>query len=338
MRVLLYSHQACLLHDSGLGHPERPDRIGAALAGVRASGLQVVEREAPPVPVEALYAIHQPEYVERIKVACSSGGRQLDPDTAVVAESWEAALRAAGSGLAAIDDLRRGDGDTAFLAVRPPGHHAGPAAARGFCIFNNIAISAAALVAEGERVAILDWDVHHGDGTQQSFYGSADVLYLTVHQFPFYPGSGWIDETGEGAGLGLTVNVALPADSAGDVLADTVDEIFGPVLEEFAPDWVLVSAGYDGHRADPLAELKFESDDFGWVAERLVSGYRGRSLVFLEGGYDLEAISESSSTTVRGIGGESFPRPTGASSPSAHELVGRARQVAGRHWTNVQGR
>jgi acetoin utilization deacetylase AcuC-like enzyme len=337
MRVLLYSHPVCLLHDNGPGHPERPERIGAALAGVRSSGLEVVEREAPPAPVEALYPVHHPEYVERIEAACALGGRMLDPDTAVVAGSWEAALRAAGSGLAAIDDLRRGDGDMAFLAVRPPGHHAGPSQARGFCIFNNIAISAAALVAAGESVAILDWDVHHGDGTQQTFYDSADVLYLTVHQFPFYPGSGWIEETGQGAGSGLTVNVALPAGAAGDVLSDAVDEIFEPVLRDFAPDWLLVSAGYDGHRADPLAELRFESDDFGWVAERLVSGYRGRAIVFLEGGYDLEAISESSSTTVRGIGGESFSRPTGSSSAPAHEMVRRARQVAGRHWSIVQG-
>ena len=337
MKALLYSHPACLLHDSGLGHPERPDRIGAALAGVRASGLEISEREAPPAPVEALYPIHQPEYVQHIEVACASGGRLLDPDTAVVAGSWEAALRAAGSGLSAIDDLRSGDGDMAFLAVRPPGHHAGPSAARGFCVFNNIAISTAALVAEGDRVAILDWDVHHGDGTQQTFYDSADVLYLSAHQFPFYPGSGWIEETGQGPGSGLTVNVALPAGSAGDTLADAVDEIFEPVLRDFAPDWVLVSAGYDGHRADPLAELRFESDDFGWVAERLVSGYRGRSIVFLEGGYDLEAISESSETTVRGIGGEAFPRPDGASSAPAHEMVRRARQVASRHWSNVQG-
>jgi len=337
MKALLYSHPACLLHDSGLGHPERPDRIGAALAGVRASGLEVSEREAPPAPVEVLYPIHQPEYVEHIEAACASGGRLLDPDTAVVAGSWEAALRAAGSGLAAIDDLRRGDGGMAFLAVRPPGHHAGPSAARGFCVFNNIAISAAALVAEGDRVASLDWDVHHGDGTQQAFYDSADVLYLSAHQFPFYPGSGWIEETGQGAGSGMTVNVALPAGSAGDTLADAVDEIFEPVLRDFAPDWVLVSAGYDGHRADPLAELRFESDDFGWMAERLVSGYRGRSIVFLEGGYDLGAISESSSTTVRGIGGEVFPRPDGASSAPAHEMVQRARQVTSRHWSNVQG-
>jgi acetoin utilization deacetylase AcuC-like enzyme len=337
MRALLYSHPACLLHDNGFGHPERPDRIGAALAGVRSSGLEIAEREAPPAPVEALSPIHHPEYVKRIEVACASGGGMLDPDTAVVAGSWEAALRAAGSGLAAIDDLRSGEGDVAFLAVRPPGHHAGASAARGFCIFNNIAISAEALVAAGHRVAILDWDVHHGDGTQQAFYESGDVLYLSVHQFPFYPGGGWIDETGHGAGSGLTVNVALPAGSAGDVLADAVDDIFEPVLGDFAPDWVLISAGYDGHRADPLAELRFESDDFGWVAERLLSGYRGRSIVFLEGGYDLEAISESSSTTVRGVGGESFPRPTGSSSASAHEMVRRSRLVAGRHWSNVQG-
>jgi acetoin utilization deacetylase AcuC-like enzyme len=336
VRVLLYSHPSCLLHDNGPGHPERPDRVGAALEGVRSSGLEILEREPPPAPLEALLPIHDQEYVERIEVACSAGGRLLDPDTAVVAGSWEASLRAAGAGLAAIEALRNDEAETAFLAIRPPGHHAGPGQARGFCIFNNIAITAAALVANGERVAILDWDVHHGDGTQETFYATPEVLYLTIHQFPFYPGSGWVDEAGSSAGTGYTVNVAAPAGAGGDVLAAAVEQIFEPVLDEFAPDWVLVSAGYDGHRADPLAELNFESDDFGWVSQRLVSKYPGRSVVFLEGGYDLTAIAESSSATVRGIAGETFDRPTGSSSASALEMLRRARQVASQSWSGVQ--
>ena len=335
--VLLYSHSACLLHDNGPGHPERPDRIGAALSGVRASGLEVVEREAPEVELEALYPIHEPSYVQMIEAAAADGGRMLDPDTAIVPGSWEASLRAAGAGVDAVDSLRRGEGDMAYLAIRPPGHHAGPHQARGFCIFNNVAVAAAHATEAGERVAILDWDVHHGDGTQETFYDRDDVLYLTIHQFPFYPGSGWIDEAGQGRGEGMTVNVALPAHTAGDVIAASVDEIFSPVLKEYDPDWVFVSAGYDGHRADPLAELRFESLDYGWISQQLVSGHRGRVVVFLEGGYDLGAIAESSAATVQGIAGMGFERPTGASPQSAWQMLTMATGQAAHHWDAVQG-
>jgi acetoin utilization deacetylase AcuC-like enzyme len=336
MSVLLYTHPACLLHDNGPLHPERPERVGAAAQGVRLSGLEVIEREAPEIERRLLYPIHEPSYVQAIEAACMAGGRMLDADTVVVAESWEASIRAAGAGIDAVESLRRGEADTAFLAIRPPGHHAGPHAARGFCIFNNIAVAAAHVAATGERVAILDWDVHHGDGTQETFYERKDVLYLTAHQFPYYPGSGWIDENGGGAGTGYTVNVAMPAHTAGDVLAAAVDEIFDPILTAFAPDWVFVSAGYDGHRADPLADLRFESNDFGWVSERLVSRYPGRSVVFLEGGYDLPSIEESSAATVRGIAGYAFARPEGPSPAAAWQMLRMAREQAANHWHEVQ--
>ena len=260
----------------------------------------------------------------------------MDPDTVVAPGTWEASLRAAGAGIDAVESLRRGEADTAFLAIRPPGHHAGSHAARGFCIFNNVAVAAAAVTARGEKVAILDWDVHHGDGTQETFYDRADVLYLTIHQFPFYPGSGWIDESGSGAGHGTTVNVAVPAYTAGDVLAAAVEEIFEPVLAAFAPDWVFVSAGYDGHRADPLAELRFESNDFGWVSRRLLSAYPGRTVVFLEGGYDLPAIEESSAATVRGIAGMDFDRPDGSSPAASWQMLKMAREEASHRWPEVQ--
>lgn len=336
MAVLLYSHPACLLHDNGPGHPERPERIGAALTGVRQSGLDVIEREAPLAALDDLYPIHDPSYVALIKEVSESGGRQMDPDTPVVEATWEASLRAAGAGIDAVEALRRGEGESAFLAIRPPGHHAGPHAARGFCIFNNVAVATAHVTSAGERVAILDWDVHHGDGTQETFYDRDDVLYVTIHQFPFYPGSGWIDESGSGKGAGTTVNVAVPAYTAGDVAAAAVDEIFAPILEDYAPDWVFVSAGFDGHRADPLAELRFESHDYGWISQRLVSGHQGRAVVFLEGGYDLAAIAESSSATVQGISGMGFERPNGNSPAAAWQMLSMARDEASRHWRVVQ--
>ena len=302
MTVLLYSHPACLLHDGGLGHPERPDRIGAALAGVRASGLQVVERDAPPAPVEALYAVHQPEYVESIEVACALGGRQLDPDTAVVAESWEAALRAAGSGLAAIDDLSRGDGDTAFLAVRPPGHHAERDLAMGFCLFNNVAVAARALQRRHGigRVLVADWDVHHGNGTQHIFEDDPSVFYFSCHQSPLYPGTGAASEQGRGEGLGTTLNRPLDPGSGDAEFLEAIDDGLRQAAESFEPDFVLLSAGFDAHRSDPLAQLEVSTEAYG-KATRVVREIadrhaEGRLVSVLEGGYDLDALSEAVST------------------------------------------
>lgn len=336
-RLLLSSHPACLLHDAGAGHPERPGRVEAALAGVRGSGLEVVERAAPRIDLDLLRPVHADAYVRMIEEACAAGGGHLDPDTAVVADSWEASLRAAGAGIDAVQSLRRGEADAAFLAIRPPGHHAGPAAARGFCLFNNVAVAAEYVAAAGETVAIVDWDVHHGDGTQETFYERSDVLYMTIHQFPFYPGSGWVDETGLGAGHGFTINVAVPAFTAGDVLAAAVEEIYEPVLREFRPDWLFISAGYDAHRADPLAELHFESSDYGWAASRLAAIRPGRTVVFLEGGYDLAAIEASAAATAQGLGGTRFPRPVGSSPQSAWRMFEMARDEASRHWEGVQG-
>jgi len=302
-------------HDTGVWHPERSDRVGAVRRGVFESGLEVIEREPPILDVEMLYPIHNAKYVASIKDFCAAGGGHLDADTVASKESWEAALRSAGAGPAAAEALEAGVADTAFLAVRPPGHHALSARAMGFCLFNNIAVTASHLAAQGKRVAILDWDVHHGNGTQTTFYESGEVLYISLHEFPFYPGSGWLDEDGNGAGTGLTVNLPLPAATAGDVYDAAFTRVVVPILKSFAPDWLLFSAGFDALAADPLADLMLEIPDYARMSYRVSDIVPvGRTMFFLEGGYHLEAMQEAVAASLQGLAG-AFPDLTGAESP-----------------------
>ncbi len=319
MRVLLYSHESCWRHDAGPFHPERPDRLTAAVAGVRRSGLEVVEREPPEASVAELAVVHDSHYIEGIRAHCARGGGPLDPDTAAVEDSWEAALRSAGAGLAAVEDLRAGTGDFAFLAVRPPGHHALAGRAMGFCLFNNIAVTAQSLASRGERVAIVDWDVHHGNGTQEMFYADGAVLYVSAHEFPAYPGSGWVDERGTGEGKGTTINLPFPAATHGDVYRAAFRRVVRPVLEEFRPDWILVSAGYDAHTSDPLAGIRLVEADYADMAEQISGIAPERRLVFfLEGGYDLEAIEGSVAATLQGCAGIATSGPPGGTTPQSH--------------------
>ncbi|NHZ70904.1 MAG: histone deacetylase, partial [Proteobacteria bacterium] len=193
---------------------------------------------------------------------------------------------------------------SAFVAVRPPGHHAERHQAMGFCLFNNIAVTAAYLRSMGARVAIVDWDVHHGNGTQHSFWDDPDVLYVSMHEFPFYPGTGWITESGQGAGAGMTVNIPLPGGTTASNHRAAFGRVVMPVLEQYAPDWILVSAGYDAHKDDPLGGLNLESHDYGAMAAALVSVVpSNRVVAFLEGGYDLDALSCGAAATVEGLVG-----------------------------------
>jgi acetoin utilization deacetylase AcuC-like enzyme len=333
VRLLLYTHPACLEHDTGGWHPERPARLEAALQGARRGAREVVEREAPEAPLAAVHNLHRVAYVARVQEFCLAGGGSLDPDTVVSAGSWHAALRAAGAGLAAVEALEAGEGDAAFLAVRPPGHHATRDRAMGFCLFNNIAITADALARRGRKVAIVDWDVHHGNATQDMFFDRRDVLYISTHEFPFYPGSGWIDEAGKGEGEGWNINIPLPAGTAGDAYEEAWNAIVLPVLRAMQPDWILVSAGFDGHADDPLANIQLREPDFGRMGHRLAQLAPGRLVFFLEGGYDLGAISGSVEASLRGVGGE-FPDLTGAQSPprAFHMLRVAASQVE-KYWT-----
>jgi acetoin utilization deacetylase AcuC-like enzyme len=297
------------------------------------SGIE--ERPAPMAHVDDLLGLHAPGYVADIDAFCRAGGGMLDPDTVAGPESWEAALRSVGAGLAAVEAITAGDARTAFLAVRPPGHHALRARAMGFCLFNNAAITADRIAAGGARVAIVDWDVHHGNGTQDVFYERDDILYMSIHEFPFFPGTGWVEEVGGGTGGGYTINVPVPAGAGGVAYAAAFDRIVDPVLDEFGPDWIVVSAGYDAHWSDPLAGMVLESDDYGWMAARLAA--RGIPMVmYLEGGYDLEALEDSVEATLLGVGGAAYDVTGPEPSAMALRMIDEAARAASARWESVQ--
>ncbi|MGI8796392.1 MAG: histone deacetylase family protein [Acidimicrobiia bacterium] len=323
-------------HDPGRGHPERPARLDAVKAGIADAGLDGDVRALPPRDATAaeLERVHTPEHLERIRTLCESGGGSLDLDTAVSVRSWAAALRAAGAGLGAADALSRGEGDAAFLAVRPPGHHARPTAPMGFCLVNNVAVTAAALATAGERVCVVDYDAHHGNGTQETFYADPRVLYVSLHEWPLYPGTGRLDETGAGSGAATTCNLPLPAGATGDVYLRALDDVISPVIEGFAPGWLLVSIGFDAHRADPLTGLGLSAGDYGALATRMTElAPAGRLIAFLEGGYDLEAVRASVAATLPALVGAS---PPASESPTAGgpgvDVVDAARRL----WSSGQ--
>lgn len=317
-------------HVPGRGHPERPARLRAVLDGLTTSSARdaVVHLEPRAATREELERVHVPDYLDRLERFCGAGGGALDQDTAVCAESWDAALHAAGAGLAAIEALEAGRGDAAFCAVRPPGHHAVPARAMGFCLFNNVAVAAATLRDRGERVLILDWDAHHGNGTQDMFWAEPSVLYVSMHEWPLYPGTGRLDEVGSGIGAGATVNFPLPSGATGDVYLAAIDTVVAPLVERLDPTWVLVSAGYDAHRADPLTGLGLSAGDYADLTARVLElAPSGRTIVFLEGGYDLEALRDSVSATVSTLVGAAVrPEPATANGPG-HTVVRAARDL-----------
>jgi acetoin utilization deacetylase AcuC-like enzyme len=303
-------------HDIGPGHPERPSRLVAVMEGVRALGpeQEIVTPAFGEASLEELARVHDPAYLARLAAFCAKGGGAVDADTSARADSWRAARRAAGAGLAALETLeRRGEG-IAFVPIRPPGHHATSDRAMGFCLVNNVAVAAAGRTARGERVLIVDWDVHHGNGTQDIFWNDPAVLYVSTHQHPLYPGTGRPDEVGGAAAPGLTLNLPLPPGATGDVVRAALDEEARAVIEAFRPDWVLVSCGFDAHRDDPLSNLQLSSGDFAELA-RIVREFAprpGRLALFLEGGYDPTALASSVEATLGALLG----RPTSAQGPT----------------------
>ncbi len=297
-------------------HPERVGRVDAALAGISEAGLldAVSFHEPRLATVEELERVHDPSYVAQLQRFCERGGGDLDPDTFAAPGSWTTGRRAAGAVLDAVAALQAGTCEVAFAAGRPPGHHAVPDRAMGFCLFNNVAVAAAALAEAGERVAIVDWDVHHGNGTQDIFYDDPRVLYVSTHETPLYPGTGRADEIGGPAARRSNLNLPFPAGTRGDVYRRAVDDVIAPVVAEFAPDWLFISAGFDGHRRDPLAGLELTAADYADLAARLRQLVpERRTVVVLEGGYDFDALSMSTGATLAAFVGHDY-RPENASS------------------------
>lgn len=298
----LYTHAACLQHDPGPGHAEQPARLHAVLRALdrdRYAGLD--RHESPRVTREQLLRVHAAAHIDHVLNSVPAEGRiQLDPDTWLSPDSVEAALRATGAACAAVDAVMHGPTQRAFCAVRPPGHHATGAEAMGFCLFNNIAVAAAhALHAHGlKRVAIADFDVHHGNGTQAIFEREPRVLFVSSHQSPLYPGTGSEDERG----VGNIVNATLPPGAGSDDFRELWDGALLPRLHAFKPQLVLVSAGFDAHRDDPLAQLRLGSEDYAWITGRLVdlahAHADGRLVSSLEGGYSLAALAASAAAHV----------------------------------------
>ncbi len=313
-------------HDTPLWHPEHKGRLDASLAGISEAGLdEAVEWRVPELAtVDDLALVHKRAYIDSVESFCAAGGGQIDADTSASVGSWETARRAAGGVLGAIGALRAGECDVAFAAARPPGHHAVPDQAMGFCLFNNAAVGAARLAAEGERVAIIDWDVHHGNGTQDIFYDDPNVLYVSTHESPLYPGTGHLRETGSGAGVGTNVNLPFPAGTAGDTYRIAFDEVIMPLVERFAPTWLIISAGFDAHRNDPLAGLGLTSADYADFSRRLQTLVPKRQLlVVLEGGYDLQALAYSTGATLSALLDHAY-RPE----PASGGEMGRATITA----------
>ncbi|MFO1185196.1 MAG: histone deacetylase family protein [Bauldia sp.] len=297
MTTLYVTHPAFLNHQVPSGHPERPDRLRAIEAALAAPEFADLKRaEAPLASEEAITAVHDKEYLAAIRaLAPLSGLVRIDADTSMSPGTFEAALRAAGAATAAVDQVMTGKATNAFCAVRPPGHHAEPARAMGFCFFNNAAIAArhATRMHGAERVAIVDWDVHHGNGTQAAFWNDPSTLYASTHQMPLYPGTGGPGEVG----VGNILNIPLaPGTGSAEFRAALADRIL-PAIDRFAPHFILISAGFDAHTDDPLASLNFVDEDYGWATQRLVEiadrHTSGRIVSVLEGGYDLRALAGS---------------------------------------------
>lgn len=328
--LLFVTHELCLDHVAGRSHPERPDRLRAVWAGLEDSdlGSDVIVRTSDEVQLDRIESVHERAHIDSLLRIDAAGGGRIDPDTAANEASWRAARLAAGAGLVAMEGLDRGEATAAFCAVRPPGHHATRTTAMGFCLLNNIALVARALADRGERVLVFDYDAHHGNGTQDVFYDDSRVLFVSLHQWPLYPGTGAVDEVGSADGVGTTINLPMPAGATGDRYRQAWDDVIAPVVDSFSPTWLLISAGFDAHEADPLTDLGLTSGDFADLTTQAMSVVGpGRTIAFLEGGYDLQALRDSTRAVLSAlVGVECHPESPTSGGPGS-EAVAAAGQI-----------
>jgi acetoin utilization deacetylase AcuC-like enzyme len=339
IRVGYYDDALFAEHDPGPGHPERPERLEAVRRGLRDARLldSLVSLAPRPATREELLRVHSATHVDRV-VATQGRRVRFDADTVTSPRSYEAAVRAAGAVVDAVTRVLDGDLDRAFCNVRPPGHHATRDRPMGFCLFNNVAVGAAAALARGvARVAVIDFDVHHGNGTQEAFYDDPRVLYVSSHQFPFYPGTGSLSEVGEGKGRGFNVNLPMPLGLGDGEYRRAYRGIVEPIGRAYDPELVLVSVGFDPHRDDPIGNMDVTAAGFAEMMDvclAIASGSaRGRLVAVVEGGYDLDGIAESAGATVGRMLGAPAKGVEAPSEPGFERLLAGYREMHARYWS-----
>ena len=351
MAYVFLEHPSSLEHDTGayrdgaslILHPEHARRITVIERELAAHGWLGFERErAPAVDRSALCAVHPDPYVASIERACRPGGTLLDADTVVGERSFEAALHAAGGAVRMVDLLLDGEAAAAFSSHRPPGHHALTSQAMGFCLFNNIAVAARyALDARRlERVMIIDWDVHHGNGTNHVFHANRQVLFVSIHQYPLFPFTGHASDVGEGEGVGFTVNLPVPAGSGDEVWVSLIEHVVVPLAYAFEPQLVLISAGYDAHRDDPLADCAVTEEGFAAMTRaiaRVCASLAAPVGAVLEGGYALGALGRSVAATLQALSSESAPNATSSPAASLTPIARQARARLAEFWPQLAG-
>ncbi len=348
-KTIVIKDERYINHKTQPGHPESPQRLVSIYERIKQAQQQFVTVAPREATADEVALNHGRDYIDTISATAGRDFVSLDPDTTTSAGSWEAAVLAVGGVLTGIDMIISAEADNGFVLARPPGHHAEGSRAMGFCLFNNIAVGAHYLLRRHhlKRVLIIDWDIHHGNGTQNSFYDNPDVLYFSTHQYPYYPGTGAFEETGTGAGQGYTLNVPLPGGQDDRDFLRVFEEILGPVAEEFQPEFILVSAGYDIYNLDPLGTMGVTPQGFAAmtfflkeVAEKLCGG---RLLLSLEGGYHVDGIAESVSETIGALTGNGTRYSERHAVPDEHrsstvvdQTIAKVKSCHGSKWHSLK--